>query len=195
MAMPERSIRKLCWGCVPPHAAPAWGSAESALLAILPAPHSPDECLRVAGFAELAELDDAWDAEWREIVERTVGWLEAYGSSRMPQPVEVREVQSRSLLDRLLGRTPSKPVDLSVVDQVILLTEDDQSSPAVVEFGEPTTASLRACDGHAILWISTSPEADLDRHAMLAGIAGDRPIEKIDLAWDRLIGPPGDCHN
>ncbi len=159
------------------------------MLAVWPAPHDADECLRLAGFTDFADTDDAWDVEWRGIVERAVEQLAVHGAPRMRKRVEVEEVQARSILERLLrAKPPGRSLNLSMVEQLILLTEDDQFPDAVVEFGEACSVSLRTRGGHAVLWVATGSDVCLERDEFLKGLAEDRPIEQTDLDWNYLVG-------
>lgn len=193
MAIPVNSIYKLHWGLVPRHLAPLQCDAHSVLLAIWPAPHNDDECFRLAGFTDFISdytgPVDSWTDEWRSIVERAIDGLTAYGVPRMRQRVEVEEVQARSFLERLLRtKPPMRPVELSIIEQVILLTEDDQFPDAVVDFGEDSTISLRTFCGHAILWVTINDSVCLDRDAFLTALADGRPVERMDLKWKHLVG-------
>ena len=178
----ETSVHKLHWGLVPRHLAPSWLDAGSTLLAVWPAPHNADEYLRLAGFTDFADPGDAWDADWKGIVERAIDELAAYGAPRMRECIEVYEVQAGSLLERLLCmRSSRKLVDLSILEQVILLTEDDRFPDAVVDFGETSVVSLRTGDGLSILWIAITDSVRLDSEAFLTALADGLPVEQMDL--------------
>lgn len=80
-----------------------------------------------------------------------------------------------------------KSVLLSTLDQLIVATHDDQFGEVLVDFGQPTKASLSVGQGHPILWIGLRGQCGLTPEMLVAGLAENRPTERTSLKWEMLI--------
>lgn len=150
-------------------ARPSWAPASGRLCAIWPSPVDHDACFAAAGFSDFGDTDEAWDAEFAEVVEKT---LAALGETGKPALTE-----GEYPLDR--GRPR-----VSFRDALIAASRDDNFNPCVVSFGEPVVASVRTSDGHPILWIWIAAGA-ID--ALLPRIAASRELRQMALEWEKLL--------
>lgn len=148
-----------------------------------------DACFCDAGFEEFDDPDDQWDLEWKQITELLLLHLNSFGESKLVNQADVYQNRKRSLRDWLMfwRGTPTRPVNLSPVDRLILSTHDDQFPPAVVEVGIPPKLYVWTSTGHPILWIS-GVETGSDPDRPLRTIAGQRPVLRYELKWECLLG-------
>jgi hypothetical protein len=82
---------------------PAWSSGSGRLCAIWPSPVDHDACFAAAGFSDLGDTDEVWDAEFAELVETTVAVLGGIGK---PVLTEGESSSSRGGTGR--GRGPCR---------------------------------------------------------------------------------------
>lgn len=89
------------------------------------------------------------------------------------------------------NRVPVDRLDLSLslVDQVLLSTEDDGFPPAVVDFGGEPSVTLAAGDGHPMLWIFSGPNAGFSVRDLLSQLRPQRPHSQRRLDWS-VLRPP-----
>lgn len=78
---------------------------------------------------------------------------------------------------------------MSLVDQVLLSTEDDGFPPAVVDFGGEPSVTLAAGDGHPMLWIFSGPNAGFSVRDLLSQLRPQRPHSQRRLDWS-VLRPP-----
>jgi hypothetical protein len=178
-------IEKLHWGSVVPTGIVRKLARFGQVVAIWPGPVDSDYCFSQAGLKDFADSDEAWDADWRRVVVRTVQQLEEAGVARIQVRAEVREIPDGSTwkqLKRWLEGPPNtfgKQV-LGIEEQVIVVSNDDQFGEILVEFGEPAICGLWAGMGHPVLWVGFAT-GDIDVEEWLAGIADGLPVVRSEL--------------
>ncbi len=193
----KNAIRRVYWDFVPKQLSKHSVGEVGSLLTIWPGPYiTTDACLSTAGFDDFGESDvnlnaDVWDAEWKQLVELTLNYFTTFGTPRMRQIVEVEQVQESTFFERILGRKPKTvPVELTLIEQVILVSESDWFQDAIVDFGRDCPVSLSTSNGHRILWVATTDSKSFNHERLLSTASQGRPIHRMELAWEHLIGSP-----
>jgi hypothetical protein len=160
---------RLNWGEV---TAPAvdWCPSGWRLWAIWPSPVDHDLCFASAGFADFADSDDAWDAAFRELLERL---LSAFAPRR---------------LGLLAGAFPRQGGGSreSLAEALYAAARDDNRAACVVGDREPATCRLRTSAGHPLIWIA---QADSDLAWLTAAATADSSLEicNVRLEWSKLL--------
>jgi hypothetical protein len=144
-------IDRLHWDTVVTSPANAAPNREKRWLAIWPSPIDADACFADAGFSQFTDTDGAWDQQWRSIIADAISGLSAYGPPTIRHPIV--PVTETSLIERLCGASQYRDIRLSLIEQVMLASMDDQYPPAIVGFGNPPQITLTTCDGHPVLWM------------------------------------------
>lgn len=188
-----RQIKTVYWDMPPVELIPPAIERREVFMALWPGPIDADHCFIEAGFAEFYEaendeFEDAWEGEWRALVAAVVEQLSVVGEPRPRAAVEILRLDEGSWLRRIFCASSlrSQPVELPLVDQILLVTEDTQWGFMVVDFGEPPQASLRAGEGHPLLWLSFDRGA-IDSQRLVEQAAAGRPVKQLSLKWERLM--------
>jgi hypothetical protein len=182
------SIDAICWDEIPAERFPAWPGTSGVVAALWPSPVDGDYCFAQDGFSQFADSDEQWDQQWRRVVQQLVDALGRFGRPRLPNGNDVLRHPMRGWWDRLLPwDPPTEAVDLPLVDRVILSTEDDRLPHAVVQFGEPPVATLRAGNGHPLLWVAGAPGEMLPGEDLARKISEGRPVVRHQLRWKCLL--------
>jgi hypothetical protein len=134
-----------------------WRGQRGTLFATWPAPLDHDACFAEAGFRHFCDTDDAWDAEFDELLERVLTALGKCGATTAKNPSE----------------------------KLARAAHDDRFEPCRIELGAPARALLCTSDGHPIVWVWLRDDS-LDAWNDALG-AADRPTEETSLKWDRLL--------
>ena len=185
-------IRRLHWNLLPAEVASRLLPECEVVMAVWPAPMDADFCFSEAGFADFEDSDDTWDQQWREVIERAFLMLERFGPARLSKGIEVYEICQSGLIRRLieilgLVNPPTKRVQLSVLEQVIVAADDHHFGDVVINFGQPTKASLRVGQGHPVLWIGFRRGCVWAPKTLVENLAEKRPVERTPLKWEVLI--------
>jgi hypothetical protein len=186
-----QGIRQFHWGSVSsPLPDPRLGRFPQ-VLAIWPAPLDADACFTDAGFHDFADSDEAWDQDWRGFVARVLGQLEQFGDLHVKAEAQIYDVDARSftrkLLDRLFSRpAPAQKDPLTIVEQIVAVTNDSRLGEVFVDFGTPAKACLLASRGHRILWLGwILPSSAAE--AFIEGLAEGMPVIQTTLNWQVLL--------
>jgi len=186
-------IKTIYWDMLPVELIPPAIEWREVFMALWPGPIDADQCFIEAGFTELyeaenEEAEDAWESEWRELVATVIEQLSVVGDVRPRAAVEVLRVEEGSWLRRLFGASSlrSPPLELSLLDQILLVSNDSHFGAITVDFGEPPQASLRAGEGHPLLWLSFDRGA-IDSQRLVEQAAAGRPVKQLSLNWERLM--------
>ena len=185
-------IRQLHWNVLPAEVAPRALPGYEVVMAVWPAPMNADACFLAAGFDDFDDPDDIWDQQWREVIGRVLGFLERLGPARLSKGIEVYEIVHSGLIRRLIGylfpdTLPRKRVQLSVLEQVFVATQDDHFGEVLIDFGQPAKASFTPGPGEPILWIGFQGQCGLTPEMLMAGLAENYPITRTLLKWEMLI--------
>ena len=183
----QAMIERLHWDAVvvstdidPSNRAMGW-------LAIWPSPIDADACFADAGFSQFTDTDDAWDQQWRSIVADAISDLSTFGTPAIRR--RIVPVTKTSLMERFCGAPRHRDVHLTLIDQVVLASEDDNYPPAIVDFGNSRRITLVACDGHPVLWIRYNGQmAPFDRERN-AKAWHDHEFTQFELNWSSLRPP------
>ena len=156
------------------------------LHAIWPSPVDSDVCFEAAGFTEFEDSDSDWDANWETLVERVVSTLCRYGDPMIQNPVTA--LVPTSIWDRIrTGRLRNPEADLTLVEQIVLTTTDDQFQRAVVSFGVEPKLTLICGDGRPILWLRIERKVSWSLEALVDTISLDCQQQRRKLDWQHLI--------
>ncbi|HOI54751.1 MAG TPA: hypothetical protein PLP01_05845 [Phycisphaerae bacterium] len=187
-------IQSVCWGCVTPDVRIAGLEQFGVVTAVWPSPIDADACFLAAGFAEFDDSDEAWDQDWRELIEAIVQGLGRFGPPQFRAQARVFESDEASLGERIvrwlaLKPRPLRKVDLELAEQVVAVTSDDRFGKVLIDFGTPVRSSLMASSGHPILWLAfASPDADPE--SFLRCAAGEFNLTRRTLDWRKLSPVP-----
>ena len=186
----NRAIRSVCWDLFKPdHCTDNWVPAQK-VLAVWPSPVNADACFAAAGFTEFDDPDDQWDQEWRDLIGRSLAYLERYGSPRVRQAAQ--DYEPLPLLNRWLNSVLLRPtfkrvdMDLPLAGQIDVVTDDDRFWNVVVEFGAEPHALLRAGNGHTILFVQFTEQGETAAEEFLHQVAEGRPVNRRELDWSML---------
>jgi hypothetical protein len=181
-------IEAICWDEIPAEHFQASPAGSGLVAALWPSPVDADACFAQDGFAHFADCDEQWDREWRRVVQQVVDALTRFGAPHLPNGKDMFRYRMRGWWDQLLPwNPPLEAVKLPLVDRVILSAEDDRLPHAIVHFGEPPAATLRACNGHPLLWISGTPALAIPTEDLAREVSNGRPIVRHPLRWNRLL--------
>lgn len=195
--MTERIIHTLCWGNVPPGNALTLLPDQERFFAVWPAPMIGCACLTRAGVRDFLDdaddvSDDLFAKEWKELLAKSIDILGTYGTARMRKPVEISVVVHNSLFRRLFLLDPyTHAVDLPAIEQLALVTEDDQFGGAIMDFGGDDRVAIHTGYGHRVLYVAVSRQSAFDMHHFVSQLAAGRQITETQLAWEHLLGYGG----
>lgn len=200
----SHQIDTVRWDVVPSQFHLSWQLTQSTVVAIWPTPCPSCHCMTKAGFPEFSPVDnrgDEWDSDWRQMMQRLLGFLEHFGAPTMRVEVEAYEVVPRSGFAALLDFFPcaivcgphQRRLSLSILEQLLLTVDDDQYGEAVVDFGTPASISLCTGFGHPIFWLSLPGKSEASTlEAILTALAEGRRVEKTAVRWDTWFNDPRD---
>ncbi len=186
-----QGIRHFHWGRVSPATLDPRLGQFPEILAIWPAPLDTDACFTDAGFHDFADSDEVWDQDWRNFVVRVLGRLEQIGAPQLKTEAQIDDVDARSLsrklLDRLISRaTPAPTAPLTIVEQIVAVTQDSRLGEVLVEFGTSVQACLLASRGHPILWLGWTPTHGA-AEVLVERLAEGMPVIQTNLNWQVLL--------
>jgi len=182
------AIHTVYWDLLKPEVGSGqWARAQD-ILAIWPAPVNPDACFSAAGFDEFADQDEQWEDEWRSLIGRLLACLERFGAARVCRSAEVYEVLPtlQRWMNFLRGRPTRKRVELTIAEQIELVTQDDQFDNVLLVFGSGPYARLSAGGGHEILFVQVAEQTDSSAEDLLRQVADARPVVRKVLDWSCL---------
>jgi hypothetical protein len=183
------SIEAICWDELSAERHPAWPDTAAMVAALWPSPVDRDYCFAQDGFAQFADSDEQWDREWRRVVQQLLNTLGRFGRPWLPNGKDLFQYRIRGWWDRLLPwGPPTEAMELPPVDRVMVSARDDRLPQALVHFGEPAAASLRAGNGHALLWVAGSPGVRISGQDLAHEVAEGRPVVRHQLRWRCLLG-------
>jgi hypothetical protein len=183
----QNSIHTIYWDAFRWNSQDAdWPQGEE-VLAIWPAPVNADACFAEAGFTDFDDSDEQWEQEWQEMIGRLLAFLKRYGEPRAVRSPEVFLAQSalRRLASRILGRK-QPPLELSILQQITVVTQDDQFGDVLLCFGQEGKAGLWTGTGHEVLVVK-GVESQTGRQELLADLAENRPLVHRKLDWSKLL--------
>lgn len=183
------SIHTLHWDLLQAgSAAGDWGR-EQPVLVTWPAPVNADACFAAAGIEDFGEPDKGWDREWLDIIKRLLSLLARHGPIHVHQFPEVcRPVSTLVRLGRILrGRLGMPRVELTVAQQVELVTTDDRFGGFAATFGANSAARLQAGGGHEVLFVQMPDQSESAIEEFLHRLAGGRPFARTRLDWSKLL--------
>jgi hypothetical protein len=161
------------------HWSPVPGAEEGkALFALWPSPVDHDACFREAGFTDLGDTDEYWDANADGLLTCLLEALSRYGSSHlMSKPVE----KYQSWYTRLF----SKGEVFDLRGQILLPIQRDELPDCVVGFGE-SDVSLRTGGGHHLFWITMPNSEAASFPKLVQQVAASHPVARTELRWECL---------
>jgi hypothetical protein len=182
------SIKAICWDEIPAERLPAWPEPSKVVAALWPSPVNHDYCFAQDGFTQFADSDEQWDEEWRRVVHQLVNALGRFGRPQLRNGKDVLQYRKRGWWDRLIPWDPrTEAVELPPVDRVLLSARDDRLPHALVQFGEPPAATLRAGNGHPVLWVAAAPGVRIPGEDLAREVSEGRPVNRHQLRWNCLL--------
>lgn len=183
------------WGEPPNDIAPGLLPAQSKFYGLWPSPIHKCECLRKAHVTDFLvfpkddqEMMDSWEKEWQDLLNRSLDVFSDYGAPKLREEVKSHEVVHHSFIRKWIFKEPcTRPVDLSLMDQLLLVTMDDSFGAVTLDFGEDKEVAMRTGYGHTILWVAATQEAHFDFHSVLARIASSHKISMERLKWEHIL--------
>ena len=181
-------IRNIHWDTLSSEPITTLTSAPRHLHAIFPSPIDSDQCFHEAGYRDFADTTNVWDDQWNQIVRRAIEYLSRIGQLSIREPI-VPVIENR-LVDRIFKRVPRfDEQTLTVCEQIVLATMDDQFGQCIVDFGSNRDATLIANAGHPILWVFAKSQFALSIEDMAETIGPTYPNSQRKLDW-YILKPP-----
>jgi hypothetical protein len=188
-----RRIYTVNWSVLPSHFRE---QNYSALVAIWPTPCPLCACMKRAGIYGESKINEEWDAEWRQMVQRLLICLERFGEPSMRSEVKACEIVKRSGFAAILDYFPfsliygasEKKLTLSILEQLLLTMDDDQFGEAIVNFGNTPNISLSVGYGHHIFWLTFFEESGISLlDPILSFIADGRKLANTEVDWNAFF--------
>jgi len=179
------TINKIHWDQIDPALSVFGIDSGFAVFAIWPEPVDHDACLREAGFSAFADIG-VDDPGFHSMAERLWNALAAFGAPRRKSgDAAGRSFDLWESLLTTLGLRP-RAREASLLDCLVIPAENDQFPPRVIDFGNPSQATVVTSDGHPIFWLGLSPASKGNRDEIVRAMGDGRPCEQTKLDWKKL---------